>query len=99
MGWPSTGGYWWELVFNWSSMWVLCRPPRASLRACPCPAAAQGVNGVMQMLAALPAGWAADRHRRDSMLRFGAAVGAAAGMLLGFALALRPTVRWKLEAG
>ncbi|KAL4431233.1 hypothetical protein ABPG75_006489 [Micractinium tetrahymenae] len=57
----------------------------------------QGANGVLQMLAALPAGWAADRHRRDTMLRCGAAVGAAAGILLGYALALRPTV-WMLGA-
>lgn len=57
----------------------------------------QGANGVMQMLAALPAGWAADRHRRDTMLRCGAVVGAAAGVLLGYALALQPTV-WMLAA-
>jgi MFS family permease len=57
----------------------------------------QGVNGVLQMLAALPAGWAADRHRRDSMLRAGAAVGLVAGGTLALALAVRPTV-WALGA-
>lgn len=55
----------------------------------------QGVNGVVQMLTALPTGVLADRHRRDTMLRAGAAVGAAAGGVLAAALLLRPTV-WVL---
>lgn len=38
------------------------------------------------MVTALPAGWQADRHRRDTMLRAGAAVGAVAGAVLCWAL-------------
>ncbi|EFN59526.1 hypothetical protein CHLNCDRAFT_138179 [Chlorella variabilis] len=57
----------------------------------------QGVNGVLQMLVALPAGYLADRHRRDTMLRAGAAVCAVAGAVLACALMLRPTV-WMLGA-
>jgi MFS family permease len=36
----------------------------------------QGVNGAMQLLLAVPAGWLADRYRRDAVLRGAAAVGA-----------------------
>lgn len=43
-------------------------------------------------MAALPAGYLADRYRRDTLLRAGALVGAAAGGLLAAALAWRPTV-------
>lgn len=49
------------------------------------------------MVTALPAGWLADRHRRDTLLRCGAGVGAAAGALLAWALARAPTV-WALAA-
>ncbi len=52
----------------------------------------QGLNGIAQLVAALPAGFLADRHRRDTLLRAGALVGAAAGGLLAAALAWRPTV-------
>ncbi|PRW58602.1 MFS general substrate transporter [Chlorella sorokiniana] len=52
----------------------------------------QGLNGIAQLVAALPAGYLADRHRRDTLLRAGALVGAAAGGLLAAALAWRPTV-------
>jgi MFS family permease len=58
----------------------------------------QGINGVLQLVAALPAGYLADRHRRDTILRGGAAVGALAGALLAYALAVQPTQVWLLAA-
>lgn len=58
----------------------------------------QGCNGLAQMAAALPAGWLADRHRRDTLLRAGAGVGAAAGAVLAAALVLRPDAVWALAA-
>lgn len=39
----------------------------------------QGINGVMQLVAALPAGYLTDRVRRDTMLKAAAVVGALAG--------------------
>ncbi|KAI3433329.1 hypothetical protein D9Q98_003147 [Chlorella vulgaris] len=57
----------------------------------------QGANGIAMMVAALPAGWLADRYRRDVILRAGAGWGAAAGLVLALALAVRPTV-WMLGA-
>ena len=39
----------------------------------------QGINGVMQLVAALPAGYLTDRVRRDTMLKAAAIVGALAG--------------------
>lgn len=57
----------------------------------------QGANGIAMMVAALPAGWLADRYRRDVILRVGAGLGAAAGLVLALALAVRPTV-WMLGA-
>ena len=57
----------------------------------------QGLSGVLQLVVALPAGWAADRYRRDAMLRVGSCVGACAGVLLGGALATTPRV-WALAA-
>lgn len=52
----------------------------------------QGVNGVLQLVAAIPAGVLADRHRRDTVLRWGAAVGCAALCWMVYALLSRPTV-------
>ena len=46
----------------------------------------QGINGVLQLLVALPAGWLADSHRRDSVLRFGAVIGLLGALLLAWAL-------------
>ena len=43
---------------------------------------AQGLNGVMQLLSALPAGVAADKDRRDRTLRFGALLGVTATAVL-----------------
>ena len=43
---------------------------------------AQGLNGVLQLLVALPAGVAADKARRDTTLRFGALLGLAAVAVL-----------------
>lgn len=47
----------------------------------------QGVNGVMQLLTAFPAGVIADRTRRDAVLRAGAAIGLAGGATLWWAVA------------
>lgn len=46
----------------------------------------QGVNGAMQLLLAVPAGWLADRYRRDAVLRGAAAVGAVAAAFMGWVL-------------
>ena len=51
----------------------------------------------MQLLAAIPAGILADRHRRDAMLRAGAAVGALAVLFMAWTLLLHPHV-WALTA-
>lgn len=40
----------------------------------------------MQLLLAMPAGWLADRYRRDAVLRGAAAVGAVAAAFLGWVL-------------
>jgi hypothetical protein len=45
------------------------------------------------MVAALPAGILADRHRRDSMLRTSALLGLVAGSFLAYTLLLQPTLR------
>lgn len=47
---------------------------------------AQGVLGLAELAVALPAGFAADHHRRDAVLRFGSLVGASAGVLLACVL-------------
>ncbi len=46
----------------------------------------QGINGTLQLLVALPAGWAADKNRRDAVLRTGAGVGLLGGVALGAAM-------------
>ncbi|KAK9820228.1 hypothetical protein WJX72_007681 [[Myrmecia] bisecta] len=46
----------------------------------------QGVNGILQMVAALPAGVLADRFRRDRMLCIALGIGAAGGACLACAL-------------
>lgn len=68
---------------------LLSMPPTACRAPAPAP---QGLNGIAQLVAALPAGFLADRYRRDTLLRAGALVGAAAGGLLAVALAWQPTV-------
>eukprot|EP00887_Chlorella_sp_A99_P005555 scaffold1.g5555.t1 len=50
----------------------------------------QGLNGIVQLVAAVPAGVAADRQRRDSVLRAGAVVGALAGAWMAWALLATP---------
>lgn len=46
----------------------------------------QGINGILQLVVALPAGWLADRTRRDLVLRIGAVVGLAGGIALAWAI-------------
>ena len=42
----------------------------------------QGINGVVQLVVSLPAGWLADRRRRDLVLRIGAMMGLCGGLSL-----------------
>ncbi|GAB4822716.1 hypothetical protein N2152v2_009762 [Parachlorella kessleri] len=53
----------------------------------------QGLNGIAQLVAALPAGVLTDRHRRDTMLRVSALVGLLAGCLMAYTLLLNPGLR------
>ena len=53
----------------------------------------QGINGIMQLLMAMPAGIAADATRRDAVLRIGAAVGLLSAAALAYAVA------WAHSAG
>jgi MFS family permease len=46
----------------------------------------QGVNGCCQLAAAMPAGFLADKYRRDTMLRVGSIIGLAAGLTLAAAV-------------
>ncbi|KAL3153180.1 hypothetical protein ABBQ38_011931 [Trebouxia sp. C0009 RCD-2024] len=46
----------------------------------------QGITGIAQMLAALPAGWLADKYRRDYVLKGAAALGTVAAATLAVAL-------------
>ncbi|DBB11009.1 TPA: hypothetical protein ACH3X3_006490 [Trebouxia sp. C0006] len=46
----------------------------------------QGITGIAQMVAALPAGWMADKYRRDYILKGAAALGAIAGASLAITL-------------
>ncbi|GAB4814040.1 hypothetical protein N2152v2_001086 [Parachlorella kessleri] len=56
----------------------------------------QGLSGIAQLMAALPAGVLTDRHRRDTMLRFSALVGLLAGCLMAYTLLLSPPGLWHL---
>uniref|UniRef100_A0A061QN90 Mfs general substrate transporter n=2 Tax=Tetraselmis sp. GSL018 TaxID=582737 RepID=A0A061QN90_9CHLO len=56
--------------------------------------AIQGVNGLTQLLCALPAGWLADRLRRDHVLKIAAVFGTAAGAIMAWALFTSKTVVW-----
>lgn len=46
----------------------------------------QGITGIAQMVAALPAGWLADKYRRDYILKGAAALGTVAGATLAVTL-------------
>lgn len=46
----------------------------------------QGINGIMQLLTSMPAGWLADKVRRDTVLRVGAGVGLTGGAALAYAV-------------
>jgi len=47
----------------------------------------QGINGIMQLVAAIPAGYVADIWRRDSVLRAGSLFGLAGGIALAWGVA------------
>ncbi|KAK9864374.1 hypothetical protein WJX84_002708 [Apatococcus fuscideae] len=49
----------------------------------------QGVNGILQLASAVPAGWVADAWRRDYVLRGAACIGAAAAITLAASLIFR----------
>ena len=44
------------------------------------------MNGICQLLAAMPSGFLADKYRRDTMLRVGSVIGLAAGLTLAAAV-------------
>ena len=48
----------------------------------------QGINGILQLVVSMPAGWLADRTRRDWVLRIGAIVGFCGFMALIMAMSV-----------